>query len=224
MRQYRVLALGVAIMLALAGQSIVGRAGQAPATAAAGGPVDAHHIRPNGLDVGSDLRHRRLRGEPRGLLRRHGARRHLEDGEQRHDVRGPVPGSRADLDRRSRHLAEQPGPRVGRHGRVEQPSEHVVGRRRLQISRRRQDVHERRPAHVEAHQPRRHRPARERHRLRGGDRAALRARRRARRLQDDRRRQDVAAGAEGRRRDRRERSGDGSCQQPGALCVGRRAA
>ena len=48
MRQYRVLALGVAIMLALAGQSIVGRAGQAPATAAAGGPFDALHFRPIG--------------------------------------------------------------------------------------------------------------------------------------------------------------------------------
>ena len=56
------------------------------------------------------------------------------------DLRGPVPGRRADVDRRRRRLAEQPGSGVGRHRRIEQPPEHVVGRRRLQVDRRRQDL------------------------------------------------------------------------------------
>ena len=52
----------------------------------------------------------------------------------------------------------------------------------------------------------RDRPAQQRHRLGRGDRAALRPGRRARHLQDDRRRQDLEADAEGGRRHRRERA------------------
>jgi photosystem II stability/assembly factor-like uncharacterized protein len=48
MRQYRGIGLGVAIMLAVAGQSLVGRSEQAPATPAAGGPFDSLHFRPIG--------------------------------------------------------------------------------------------------------------------------------------------------------------------------------
>src|SRR5262245_16380299 len=49
MKQYRVFAVGVAIMLALGGQSLVGRGGQAPvAQPPAGGPFDGLHFRPIG--------------------------------------------------------------------------------------------------------------------------------------------------------------------------------
>ena len=52
-------------------------------------------------------------------------------------------------------------------------------------------------------------PTQQQHRARRGDRCALRTGRRSRRLQDDRRRRDVEAGVEGRRRHGRERSRDG---------------
>ena len=106
--------------------------------------------------------------------------------------------------------AEQPRPRLGRHRRIEQPPEHVVGRRRLQVHRRRQDLHVHGASHV-AHinriviDPRNNDIV-----FVAATGQLLRARRRARRLQDDRRRQDLEAGAEGRRRHRRERSRDGS--------------
>ena len=75
------------------------------------------------------------------------------------------------------------------------------------------------PHDLALHQPHRHRPAQQRRRVRRGDRQPVRARRRARRLQDDRRRQDLEAGAEGRRRHRRQRSGDGRDEQPDPLRV-----
>ena len=92
-----------------------------------------------------------------------------------------------------------PGPRLGGHGRIQQPPEHVVGRRRLQVDRRRQDLRQRGPSHLPPYPPHRHRPARQQRRVRGGHRKPVGARRRARRLQDDRWRQDLEAGAEGRR-------------------------
>ena len=75
-----------------------------------------------------------------------------------------VPGPGADVDRRHRRVAEQSRSRLRRHRRVEQPPEHVVGRRHLQVDRRRQDLHEHRPQDLEPHQPHRHRPARQRRR------------------------------------------------------------
>ena len=62
--------------------------------------------------------------------------------QRRHDLRGAVPGSGADVDRRRHRVAEQSRSRLGRHRRVEQPAEHELGRRRLQVDRRRQDLHE----------------------------------------------------------------------------------
>ncbi len=59
-----------------------------------------------------------------------------------------------------------------------------------------------------AHPPHRPPPARPRHRLGGGARPGLGREPRARRLQDRRRRQDLAAGALRRRADRRRRPGD----------------
>ena len=86
----------------------------------------------------------------------------------------------------------------------------TLGRRRVQVDRRRQDVQEDGPRDLAAHQPHRHRSAQQRHRARRGDRQPVRPRRRSRHLQDDRRRQDLEADAEGRRRHRRERSRDGA--------------
>ena len=95
-------------------------------------------------------------------------------------------------------------------GEVEQPPEHVVGRRRLQVHRRRQDVYEHGPRTTPAHQSHRHRSDATTTSCSSRRRAALGARRRSRHLQDDRRRQDVEAGAERRRRHRRQRSRHGA--------------
>src|SRR3954469_13903356 len=86
------------------------------------------------LDVGTHLRHRRLRAEHQYLVRRHGARRRVEDRQQRYDLRAAAAGPGTHVDRRPRRVAEQPGPRLRRQRWVEQPPEHVVGRRRLQVT------------------------------------------------------------------------------------------
>ena len=74
-----------------------------------------------------------VRSESGDLLRRHRSQRRLEDGQQRRDVRGAVPGHRADFDWRRHGLAEGSEPGLGRRRRVEQPADDVVGRRRLQV-------------------------------------------------------------------------------------------
>src|SRR5262245_22533172 len=48
MRPYRLFDIGVAVAVAFAGQSLVGRSAQAPAPAAPAGPFDALHFRPIG--------------------------------------------------------------------------------------------------------------------------------------------------------------------------------
>ena len=73
-------------------------------------------------------------------------------------------------------VADESEPRLGRHRRVEQPPEHVVGRRRLQVHRRRQDVAQHGAARLAAHQPHRDRPDQQQHRVRRGDRPAVGAR------------------------------------------------
>ena len=207
MKQSRLFAAGLAAALAFGAPSLIGRAFQSGAAAGARRAVRRPALAADraGVDVGPHRRHRRLRAELQHLVRRHRARRRVEDREQRHHLRGAVPGPGPDVDRRHRRVAEQPRPRLRRHRRVEQPPEHVVGRRRLQVDRRRQDLHEHRPQDLAPHQPHRHRPARQRHGVGRGDRCALRTRRRARHLQDDRRRRDLEADAEDRRRHRRER-------------------
>ena len=81
---------------------------------------------------------------------------------------------RAALDRRRHGVAVEPRHRLGRHRRVEQSTEHVVGRRRVEVDRRRKDVRERRTEGLEAHQPDRDRSEQQRRRARRGDRTALR--------------------------------------------------
>ncbi len=165
------------------------------------------------LDVRPDLRSRRLRGEPGDLLRRDGARRGLENHQQRDDVRSAAPGPGCDVDRRRHDLSEQSRSRLGRDRRVEQSPEHVMGRRRLQVDQRRQDLRQHGAAHRQAYQPNRHRSSQQRHRLRGRDRQPVGTRWRARRVQDRRRRQDLEARGEGGRGHGRQRSGDGSFEQ-----------
>ena len=107
--------------------------------------------------------------------------------------------------------------RVGRQRREQQPPERLVGQRRLQVDRRRQDLEAHGPRHLEAHRAHHRRSGRSRRGLRRGARQPVGTRRRARHLQDDRRRPDVGAHPVRRRRHRRHRAGDGSVEQQGAL-------
>ena len=203
------LALGIAAV-ALAAPSLLGDAQPAPAarTIEQAGPLRfaAFPRHRPGVDVRPRLGSRRLRGESRRSTT--SARRTAACGRRRTTARRSRPSSRTSGLMSIGDVAvsqSQPGPGLGRHRRIEQPPEHVVGRRRLQVHRRRQDLREHGPAHLAPHQPHRHRPARQQRRLRRGHRQPLGPGRRARRLQDDRRRQDLEAGAEGRRRHRRQR-------------------
>ena len=96
--------------------------------------------------------------------------------------------------------------RLGRHGRAELAQHHRAGRRRLQVHRRRHALDAHGPREDAAHRPHRRRSAQREHRLRRGARPGVESGRRARALQDDRRRHDVEAdqGA-GERQDRRDR-------------------
>ena len=63
------------------------------------------------------------------------------------------------VDRRHRDRAVRSEHRLGRNRRTQQPPELVVGRRRLQVARRRRDLDPHGPARDPAHRPRRHPPA-----------------------------------------------------------------
>ncbi len=106
-------------------------------------------------------------------------------------------------DRRARGRAVEPERHLRRHRRDRHPRRLRHRRRHLQDDRRRQDVDVRRPARHAHDRQARDRPARPERRLRGFDGTRLQAERRARRLQNDRRRQDVAQGSLRRRQDRR---------------------
>ena len=93
-----------------------------------------------------------------------------------------------------------------------------MGRRDLQVHRRRPVVEEHGPAGVEADRPGDRRSGGLQRRARGGPRRSVGRRRRARRLQDQRRRAQLEAHAARRRRDRRHRAGDRPDQQQGPLC------
>ena len=121
------------------------------------------------------------------------------------------------LDRRHRDQSQRRQHGVGRQRREQQPAERVVGQRHLQVHRRRRDVEAHGPAHLEAHRPHHRRSGRSRRRLRRGARQPVGPRRRARRLQDHRRRPDLDARAPCRRRHRRHRARDGSAEQQGDL-------
>ncbi len=170
-----------------------------------------------GLDVGPHLAPGRLRGQPGDLLRRHRPRRRLEDRQQRDHLRGAAAGPGPDVHRGRGGLAVQPGPGLGGHGGVQQPPEHVLGRRDLQVRGWRQDVREHGAARIPSHPPGGDRPARQQHRVCRGHREPVGAGWRARRLQDGRRGAHLEAGAEGGRRHGRERPGDRPLQQQDPL-------
>ena len=164
--------LGVAVMLATgrrrSGAPSKQRAGAAPQSAVRYAALPAD--RP-GVDVGPHRRPRGLRGQSGDLLRRHRARRRLEDHQQRHDVRGAVPGSGPDVDRRRRRLADRtpissgsaPASRTtarARRGATASTSRPTAARPSTNMGLR----------DVAAHQPHRDRSARQRHRVRRGDR------------------------------------------------------
>ena len=157
--------------------------------------------------------HRRRRGgraKAVDHLRRRRVGRHLQDGQQRHDLEAGVRRAMADvaLDRRHRDRAVGSEHRLGRHRRAEQPPELVVGRRRLQVARRRQDLAHMGLQRHASHRPRRHPSDQSRHRVTSprsvicGDRTTERGLYRT-----TRRRQDWEQVLDDRRRHRRRRRG-----------------
>ena len=221
MRPYRVLALVVVLAAAFAGQSLVVRSAQSGGDGSAG-PFD-HAAFPAdraGVDVGPHLGSGGLRGEPVDLLRRHRARRRVENDEQRHDVRAAVSESGADR-RSATSPISQSNPDLVWVGTGEsnnrqstswgdgvykstdggktytnmglKTSRHI---NRIVIDPRNNDI-----VFVAADRPL-FGP--------GGERGVYKT---------DGRRQDLEAGAEGRRRHRRQRPGDGSAEQPDSLRV-----
>ena len=115
------------------------------------------------------------------------------------------------VDRRRRLVPEEPRHHLGRHRRGVRPQQRGLGRRHLQVDRRRQDVRQHGPQGHRQHRQGPPPPDRPQRRLRGGQRPRVGLHRRPRPVQDDRRRQDLAEArrrpAE-RRQDGRHRHGD----------------
>ena len=136
--------------------------------------------------------HLRFRGPGQRLHpgpRRLGVGRRLQVRERRDDLGAHLRPLRLRLHRRRRLLPERPEHHLGRHGRGMRPQQRRLGRRRLQIDRRRQDVRPDGPRDDPDDRPRDHPSDRPRHRLRRGLRPSLGLYGRARPVQDDRRRQ-----------------------------------
>ena len=110
-----------------------------------------------------------------------------------------------------------PADRVARHRRSQHATELELGRRRLQEHRRRQDVGEHGTQGHALGRAHRHRSERCERRLRRRAGTSLGAERRARRVQDDRRRTHVEEGAVRRREHRRDRSRHRSGESAGAV-------
>ena len=96
----------------------------------------------------------------------------------------------------------------------------VHRRRRLQVDRQREDVSAHGPDRHRHHRPHRHSSNRCEHRVRRVGRPGVDGKRDARRLQDDRRRPHVDAGAEDQSENRCERPRNGSEGSQHALCRG----
>ncbi len=159
-----------------------------------------------------DRRRRRERPAARGIFRRRRRRPLENDGcRQQLGARYRRPDQLV-LGGRGRGVGVESRRCVHRHGRVVHPRQHHAGRRRLQVERRRQDMGahrlQERRCHLEDSHPS-HQPG---HRLRRGLRPLLRSERRARRVQDHGRRQDLEAHAVQGSADRRRRHRAG-CQQ-----------
>ena len=194
MRQQRViLGLIAAFILSFAGSSLLGSSAQTPAAAPAAGPFDALHFR----EIGPASMSGRIadlavyEADPAIFYvgTAHGGVWKTTNNGTTFEAQFQDQGLMSIGD--VAVSPSNPDSGLGRHGRIEQPAEHVVGRRRLQVDRRREDLDEHGAPHLPPRQPHRHRPARHERRVRRGDRQPVGPGRRARRLQDDRRREDV---------------------------------
>ena len=144
-------------------------------------------------------------------------RRPVEDRERSDHLAADVRAGADDDHRRRGDRAVEPGHRLDRHRRGEHLPQFAGRRRRLQVGGCRQDLAAH-GAHRHLHDsPNRHPPDQPRRRVRRGVRPRVDEQRRARRLQDDRRRQDVGEGAVRQREDRRHRPRDGPGRPEHAL-------
>ena len=103
---------------------------------------------------------------PERDLRRLRRRWRVQVDEQRDDVRAGLHEVQHGVDRRHRDSSDEPEHRVRRHRRAEQSPDVVVRRRHLQDDRRRQDLHEHRPARDADDRAHRDRSAQSRGRVR----------------------------------------------------------
>ena len=136
--------------------------------------------------------------------------RRLEDRRRRRDLAGDLRASAVHEHRRHRRRAVEPRHRLGRHRRGQPVPRLDARRRHLQVDRRRPDVHAHGPDRHADDRPHRRPPDQSRHRLRRGVGPRVDRQRDARRVQDDRRRQDLEQGPLPEPAHRRVRSGDGS--------------
>ena len=179
----------------------------------AAGPQGARHLRGPQHRPGQHgrphRRHRRRRERSQDRLRRHRLRRPVEDHRQRRHLDADLRPPNQRLHRRRRRVAVEPQHRLGRHRRAQRPQQRRLGRRRLQIDRRRQDLAAHGPQGFAHHRPHRHSSDEPRHRLRRRPGPPLGAEQGTRHLQDDRRRQDLGGVQVHRREHRLHRPGDG---------------
>ena len=153
----------------------------------------AHHgrapLRPRvpqhrpGDHVGPHQRYRHPPEAARHVVRRRRVGRRVEDRQRGHDVDADLRRAGRVLDRLHHAGPDQPGHRVGGHGRERERAPCGLRRRRLQEPERRQDVDEHGPQELGAHRPDPRRPAQPAGRVCRRGRAAVVAGRRARPLQ-----------------------------------------
>ena len=165
-----------------------------------------------GRHLGADRRPRRRPGPQGDVLRRRRLGRRLEDDELGDHLRAGLRLPGLLLHRLRRARPDEHPRRLGRGRREQQPAERRLRRRRLPLSRRREDVGERRAEGLGAHREDPRPPEGREDGLRRGAGAALGRRRRPRPLQDDGRREDVEGRPDDLRQDRRQRRLDGSAE------------
>ena len=154
----------------------------------------------------------RRRGAPvaaRDHLRRRRAGRRVEVDRRRRDVDGDLRELPHGIHRRPGDRAVGPEDRVGRHRRSQHLPEFDGRHRDLQVGRRGPALHLHGARRHAAHLAHPRAPDQPGHRLRGLRRPRVHVQPRPRRLQDDRRREDVAEGVLQERAHRRDRPGDG---------------
>ena len=154
-------------------------------------------------------RRRRPQGQPAGDVRRHRHGRRLEDRKRRGQLDAPDRRTADALDRRHRRLRVRSGHRLARNGRSQSfPGLHRR-HRGLQVDRRRQNLAAHGPGRDADDRPDPHPPGQSRYRLCRRHRPRVDRQSRPRRVQDDRRRQDLAEGFLHQRKGRGHRPGHG---------------